>query len=140
MKLQNVALAGLAVLAVAPAAFAGSSVTNSYSTRNIYNGRSNTSFSQYSYKNYRQYNNSVAVKAEAYGGDVNITNAGIDIYGRAYGTAHSSNRRVVDPVSIVTKSTQSEYVYGSDRTYVRGNENFSFTGTERSHTVSSDSF
>ena len=140
MNLRNVALTAAAVVvATAGAASAGTSVTNSYSTRNVYNGRSRVDFNVSSYKSYRQYNSSQSIKVETYGGDVNVSNAsfnGVNLTG----SAHSSNRRVVDPVSIISTSKQTEYVYGSERATQRGTETYSFTGKERSHTVSSDSF
>lgn len=134
---MGLAVAGIGV--IASDASAGTSVTNSYSTRHIRGGRAEVNFNNYSYRSIYQYNTSESLKAESYGGDINT--ASVSTFGGAlYGSAYSANRRPVDPVAIISKSKQVETVYGYDTSSVSGVETYSFTGTERSHTVSSDSF
>lgn len=140
MRNQFIAILTVATTVLsAGAAFAGTSVTNEYEHKNIYNGTSTTIINVDAYKEYTQYNTSDSIKVETYGGDTNISTATYK-NGQLSGSAISTNNVAVDPVAIITVASQKETVFGFENVDVHTVETYNFSGNTFKHTVSSDAF
>ena len=140
MKSLKIALATVIALTAAAPAFAGTSVTNTNSYKRTYNGTSTTNVTVDKLVTGTVNNYSASIKAESYGGDVNTAQVsfdGVDLTGSAY----SANTNPQDPVAIITYSQQTENLtIEKDSLNVTVVESYDFSGYEREHTVSSDSF
>lgn len=137
--MRNLTLTALIVIGgfMPTAAFAGEvGVTNSYETRNTYNGYSQTNLNIDVSKTYEQVNQLDAIKSESYGGTTNTSVVQYD-GSKLTGTAVSTNNVPNDPVAIITTSSQTETVTGSESVTGSTLETYNFSGTENTHTVTS---
>lgn len=136
-SLTTIALATLSTLALTSTAFAGTSVTNSTTTRNSV-GNVTTDLSVVKNVNGTQTNYSQSLKSESLGptafSSVNFSN------GQLTSTAWASTQTPVDPYSIITYSSQTEVLNVSEAIKVNTIEKATFTEVGVDHTVSSDSF
>ena len=132
--LATIGLTAITLGSLAPLASADTSVYNRYETKHIYGGYERTTGHIDIDTTIRSYTNSQSVKVETYGGDVNISNASFDGK-KIKANAHSSNLRVVDPVSIITVVNQNESVVSTERINLDTYSSNYFSGTERIHEV-----
>lgn len=136
-SLTTIALATISTLALTSTAFAGTSVTNSTTTRNSV-GNVNTDLSVVKNVSGVQTNYSQSLKMESLApnsfAQVNFNG------GQLTGTAWGSTNTPVDPYAIGTYSSQTEVLNVSEAIKVNTIEKATFTEVGVDHTVSSDSF
>lgn len=139
MKLRNFVLVGALVLGTAGVANAGTGVTNQTIIRKTTNGYGEINFSGYETVVKHQENYSQSLKAESYGGTSNLSIAEFDGVNLT-GYAESSNEVVVDPVAIITVSSQVETVDINSYSQYNGFETYDFTERSNTHNVNSIAF
>lgn len=123
---------------ISTSAFAGSVVTNSTTTRNVY-GHGKTEFSSVRNSTGTQENFSQSVKAESYAPHATASVTLKD--GKLSGTATGSTSPInPDPIAIIVNSSQKETVTYSQQDISKGYEQFSFNGNEYTHQVQTDNF
>lgn len=147
-KIVSVSLGLLMILASAPAAFAGSAgVTNSWSTRDIKNGRSKLNVNVKDNYYYKRDAKANAWKEE-YGVTVVTDNVdggkGGDLCGRSKCAKppqkgdDSTKFAEIDVYHAGADSYASEKGHGYTFTKINLKETYDFTGFEKTHSVSSD--
>lgn len=130
----TIGLTAIALASLAPLASADTSVYNRYETKHIYGGYESTTGHININTTIDSTSVSKSLKAEAYGGDVNITNVRYD-GDNLTGSAHSSNLRIIDPVSIITVVEQTENVLSVENISLDTYSRNYFSGSERIHEV-----
>lgn len=137
MNFKTIAIALLSVTLATPA-FAGSSVTNTWTNRNS-RGTGKVTSDVTRIVNGTQVNDSQALKQVADLGTVNEAFVRFD--GTQFtGFASSSNRRPADPVAKGSYTRQHETLNISETTNVTAFERYDFNERMNSHEVTADSF
>lgn len=140
-KLQAIAVTAVVLVGGAGAAHADTYVENATSVRKIYGGYTSTTAKITGHKVTKQWTDSISAKAEADKGDFNTANVNLSFDGgfKVKANAHSSNQRPVDPVAIVTATSQKEYSYEVENYDINQYSRNYFSGTDFTHSVSSGS-
>lgn len=139
MKIAKIAALTLVSTVFAAPAFAGGTgVTNSTTIRNSHgNGQVTTNFS--SHKTGVQINQSQSLKSETFGGDTNISSVNFS-NGQLTGSAYSANNVPIDPVAIISTTSQFETIKFTENLQQNAIENYRFNEVTNTHSVSSQSF